>query len=144
MKKIIQEFKKFAVRGNVIDLAVGIIIGGAFGKITSSLVNDVIMPPIGVLIGGVDFSELSVTLKPEYINEVGDVISAVSLRYGLFINTIIDFVIIAFAVFMMVRVINRLQKEKEEPKKEEKLNGPTEIELLTEIRDALKKNTNTK
>ena len=140
MKKMIQEFKKFAVRGNVIDLAVGIIIGGAFGKITSSLVNDVIMPPIGVLIGGVDFTELSVTLKPEYINEVGDVISAVSLRYGLFINTIIDFVIIAFAVFMMVRVINRLQKEKEEPKKEEKPKGPTEIELLTEIRDTLKKN----
>lgn len=139
MKKIVQEFKKFAVRGNVIDLAVGIIIGGAFGKITSSLVNDVIMPPIGVLIGGVDFADLSVVLKPEYINEAGNTVSAVVLRYGMFINAVIDFLIIAFAVFMVVKVINRIQKEKEEPKKEEKPKGPTDIELLTEIRDLLKK-----
>jgi len=106
---MIKEFKEFAMRGNVVDMAVGIIIGGAFGKIVSSLVQDVIMPPIGLLLGGVDFSSLAITLK----EAVGDT-PAVLLKYGVFVNTIIDFVIIAFAIFMVIKGMNRM-KRKEEP-----------------------------
>ena len=106
---MIKEFKEFAMRGNVVDMAVGIIIGGAFGKIVSSLVQDVIMPPIGLLLGGVDFSSLAITLK----EAVGDA-PAVLLKYGVFVNTIIDFVIIAFAIFMVIKGMNRM-KRKEEP-----------------------------
>ena len=106
---MMKEFKEFAMRGNVVDMAVGIIIGGAFGKIVSSLVQDVIMPPIGLLLGGVDFSRLAITLK----EAVGDA-PAVLLKYGVFVNTIIDFVIIAFAIFMVIKGMNRM-KRKEEP-----------------------------
>ncbi|HEX9970795.1 MAG TPA: large-conductance mechanosensitive channel protein MscL [bacterium] len=105
-----KEFKEFAMRGNVVDMAVGIIIGGAFGKIVSSFVNDVIMPPIGMLLGGVDFSKLMITLK----QAVGDA-PAVAISYGKFVNTIIDFIIIAFAIFMVVKGMNKMKKKEEAP-----------------------------
>jgi large conductance mechanosensitive channel len=129
------EFREFAMRGNVVDMAVGIIIGGAFGKIVSSFVNDVIMPPIGMLVGGVDFSDLAITLK----QAAGDV-AAVTVNYGSFIQTVVDFVIIAFAIFMAIKAMNKM-KRKEEAKPEEppKPPEPTKEEvLLTEIRDLLK------
>jgi large conductance mechanosensitive channel len=107
---ITKEFKEFAMRGNVVDMAVGIIIGGAFGKIVSSFVQDVIMPPIGLLLGGVDFSDLAITLK----KAVGET-PAVVLKYGVFVNTVIDFLIIAFAIFMMVKVMNTLKRKEEAP-----------------------------
>ncbi len=127
---IIKEFREFAMRGNVIDMAVGIIIGAAFGKIVSSLVGDLIMPPIGLLLGGVDFSDLAITLKA-----AAEGAPAVVISYGKFIQTVIDFVIIAAAVFIGVKAINQLQKEQQsaapaEPSSEEK--------LLSEIRDLLK------
>ena len=128
----IKEFKNFAVRGNVIDMAVGIIIGAAFGKIVSSFVGDVIMPPIGVLIGGVDFTNLAVTIK----QAAGDD-PAVILGYGKFIQTLIDFTIIAFAIFLAVKGMNSLKKKEEEAPKAPP--APTKEELLlTEIRDLLK------
>jgi large conductance mechanosensitive channel len=105
-----KEFKAFAMRGNVVDLAVGIIIGGAFGKIVSSLVNDVLMPPIGVLLGGVDFSKFALTIK----GTAGQP-DAVTINYGVFINTVVDFLIVALAIFMMIRTINRFQKKEEAP-----------------------------
>ena len=130
---MMKEFKDFAVRGNVIDMAVGIIIGGAFGKIVSSFVADVILPPIGMLLGGVDFTTLSVVLK-----EATEETAAVVLGYGKFIQTVIDFLIIAFAIFLVIKWINSLKKKEEEapaappePSKEET--------LLTEIRDLLKR-----
>ena len=129
---LIQEFKAFASRGNVIDMAVGIIIGAAFGKIVSSFVGDVIMPPIGLILGGVDFSDLAVTLKAAE----GD-IPAVVIAYGKFIQTIIDFLIISFAIFMGLKAINTLKKKQEEEAAAPA--GPTkDQELLTEIRDLLK------
>ena len=127
---MLKEFKAFAMRGNVVDLAVGIIIGAAFGKIVTSLVNDVIMPPIGLAVGGVDFTELAVTLK----EAVGDT-PAVTINYGNFIQTIVDFVIVAFAIFLLVKGMNSLKK-KEEAKPSA---PPADIVLLTEIRDLLKK-----
>ncbi|MDH4561448.1 large-conductance mechanosensitive channel protein MscL [Pseudomonas sp. BN411] len=129
---LLNEFKAFAVKGNVVDMAVGIIIGAAFGKIVSSFVGDVIMPPIGLLIGGVDFSDLAITLKAAE----GD-IPAVVLSYGKFIQTILDFVIVAFAIFMGVKAINKLKRE--EAAAPEAPPAPTkDQELLTEIRDLLK------
>ena len=129
---ILSEFKAFAVKGNVVDMAVGIIIGAAFGKIVSSFVGDVVMPPIGLLIGGVDFSDLAITLKAAE----GD-IPAVMLSYGKFIQTVLDFVIVAFAIFMGVKVINRLKREEEAAPAAPP--APTkDQELLTEIRDLLK------
>ena len=128
----LSEFKAFAVKGNVVDMAVGIIIGAAFGKIVSSFVGDVVMPPIGLLIGGVDFSDLAITLKAAE----GD-IPAVVLSYGKFIQTVLDFVIVAFAIFMGVKVINRLKREEAAAPAEPP--APTkDQELLTEIRDLLK------
>ncbi len=126
------EFKAFAVRGNVVDMAVGIIIGAAFGKIVSSFVEDVIMPPLGVIIGGVDFSDLVIVLR-EAIGET----PAVVLRYGQFIQSVIDFIIIAFAIFLAIKFINRLRRQEEA--KPEAPPAPTKEEvLLTEIRDLLK------
>ena len=136
MKKILSEFKEFAMKGNMIDMAVGIIIGAAFGKIISSLVADVIMPPIGMLVGGIDFSELAVTLKPAE----GET-PAVLLRYGAFIQTLVDFLIIAFSVFLLVKGINtmRNRKAKNEPAPAPAVPEPTaEEKLLSEIRDLLK------
>lgn len=131
--KMLQEFKQFAMRGNVMDMAIGIIIGAAFGKIISSVVADVIMPPIGLLIGGVDFSDLALTLKAAE----GDS-PAVLLKIGVFINTVIDFLIIAFAIFMLVKGINTLKKKEEE--KPAAPPAPTKSEiLLAEIRDELRK-----
>ncbi|NMB83465.1 MAG: large-conductance mechanosensitive channel protein MscL [Ignavibacteria bacterium] len=131
--KLINEFKSFAMRGNVVDMAVGIIIGAAFGKIVSSFVNDVIMPPIGLLVGGIDFSDLSITLKA-----ATDAAPAVILKYGAFINTVIDFIIIAWAIFMVIKAMNSLKKKEEEkPAAPPKPND--EVVLLTEIRDLLKK-----
>lgn len=133
----IQDFKKFAMRGNMIDMAVGIIIGGAFGKIVSSLVNDIIMPPLGYMVGGVDFKNLKVILKPEEINAAGEVVSqVVSFNYGMFIQNVIDFLIIALAVFMMVKIANKMAKKKEEPGP---ATPPKQEILLEEIRDLLKK-----
>ncbi|HNQ12188.1 MAG TPA: large-conductance mechanosensitive channel protein MscL [Bacteroidia bacterium] len=129
----IKEFKDFAMRGNVMDMAIGIIIGGAFGKIVSSLVSDVIMPPIGLAVGGVNFSELKTTLR-----EASEGVEAVTINYGTFLQTTFDFVIIALAIFMVIKAMNNMKKKEEEapaappePSKEEK--------LLTEIRDLLKK-----
>jgi large conductance mechanosensitive channel len=129
---ILSEFKAFAVKGNVVDMAVGIIIGAAFGKIVSSFVGDVVMPPLGVLIGGVDFSDLAIVLKAAE----GD-LPAVTLAYGKFIQAIIDFTIIAFAIFVAVKVINRLKREEEAAPAAPP--APTkDQELLSEIRDLLK------
>ena len=135
---MISEFKEFAMRGNVIDLAVGVVIGGAFGKIVTSLVDKVIMPPIGMLIGNVDFSSLAWTLAPAKIGADGKEIPAVVLGYGDFINTLIQFIIVAFAIFMVVKAINRLNR-KQEPAPEAPAAPSEDVLLLREIRDALKK-----
>ena len=140
MKKFFAEFKEFAMRGNVMDMAVGVIIGTAFGKITTSLVNDVFMPLIGLLIGGVDLGQLNIVLKPEVLDEAGQVVTeAVTLGLGTFLSTVIDFVLVAFVIFLMVKTINRFHRKKEaEAPAEEEPAGPTTEELLTEIRDLLK------
>lgn len=130
---MLKEFKAFAMRGNVIDMAIGIIIGAAFGKIVASLVNDVIMPPIGILLGGVDFTDIFVTLK----QAEGDA-AAVTLNVGLFVNTVIEFIIVAFAIFMLVKGMTTLKK-KEEAKPAEPPKPSEEVLILKEIRDALKK-----
>lgn len=130
---MVSEFKKFAMKGNVVDMAVGIIIGAAFGKIVSSFVNDVLMPPLGILLGGMDFKDLAFTIK----EAAGDQ-AAVTLNYGSFIQTAIDFIIIAFAIFMMIKAMNRLSRKEEEAPAAPPKPTP-EQELLTEIRDLLKK-----
>ncbi|UCF90160.1 MAG: large conductance mechanosensitive channel protein MscL [Desulfobacterales bacterium] len=137
---LMQEFKEFAVKGNAVDMAVGIIIGGAFGKIVSSLVNDVIMPPIGRLLGNVDFTGLFINLSSTSYTTLGEAqkAGAPTLNYGNFIQTVIDFLIIAFAIFMMIKGINVLRK-KEEEKPAEPPKPSEEVLLLQEIRDALKK-----
>ena len=135
---MMSEFKEFAMRGNVIDLAVGVVIGGAFGKIVTSLVNDVVMPVIGKVVGGVNFTELAVVLTPAQMGADGkEVAAAVLLRYGAFIQSIIDFALIAFAIFVAIRVINRLQRKQEEAPAAPA--APAEdIVLLREIRDSLR------
>lgn len=110
---MLREFREFAVKGNVVDMAVGIIIGGAFGKIVSSLVNDVVMPPIGMLLGNVDFSQLAITLREKTAEA-----EAVTINYGAFINTVIDFIIVAFAIFIVIKQMNRLRRKEEQPPKE--------------------------
>jgi large conductance mechanosensitive channel len=126
---MLKEFREFAVKGNVVDMAVGIIIGAAFGKITSSFVNDVLMPPIGLLVGGMDFSSLALTLRSKT-----DAAEAVQLKYGVFLNTVIDFTIVAFAVFLFVKAVNTLRRQ--EPPAPPA--PPQEVVLLTEIRDAIR------
>jgi large conductance mechanosensitive channel len=142
--KLINEFKAFAMRGNVIDMAVGIVIGGAFGKIVSSFVADVIMPPIGLLVGGVNFSDLQLTIKegiPAQLDAAGNVVSelipAVTINYGNFIQVVVDFLIIAFAIFMVIKAMNSAKK-KEEAKPAAPPAPSKEEVLLTEIRDLLK------
>ncbi len=131
--KMLQEFKQFAMRGNVLDMAIGIILGAAFGKIVSSLVGDVILPPIGLMVGGVDFSDLALTLKSGV-----DGGTPVLLKFGVFINTVIDFLIVAFAIFMVVKGINAMQKK--EAEKPAAPPAPTKSEiLLEEIRNELRK-----
>ena len=135
---MMSEFREFAMRGNVIDLAVGVVIGGAFGKIVTALVDKVIMPPIGLLVGGVDFSRLAITLKAASVDAAGKEIPPVVLAYGEFLNAVIQFVIVAFAIFMVVKAINRLHKKPEEAPAAPAA-PPEDILLLREIRDALKK-----
>jgi large conductance mechanosensitive channel len=140
MSNFINEFKQFAMRGNVIDMAVGVIIGGAFGKIVSSLVDDVIMPPIGWLIGGVDFSSLKITLPAKELAE-GVETQAATINYGMFLQNTLDFLIVAFCIFLLIKGINKLTKKKEEAPKETPAPEPSnEDKLLTEIRDLLKNN----
>jgi len=134
----IQEFKNFAMRGNVIDLAVGVIIGGAFGKIVSSLVSDVIMPPIGALIGGINFTDIVITLKSASMDVAGDIVPAVVLKLGNFIQTVFDFTVVAFVIFLMIRTINRVSSKKAEEPVVAPAEPTKEEQLLTEIRDLLK------
>lgn len=136
MGKFLTDFKEFAMRGNVIDMAVGVIIGGAFGKIVSSLVNDVIMPVVGILTGGIDFKESKVLLKAAEMNGEEIVKPEVWLTWGMFVQNIVDFLIIAFCIFMAIRVMNRFKKKEEE--KPAAPAAPTQEELLAEIRDLLK------
>jgi large conductance mechanosensitive channel len=133
---MLKEFKEFAVKGNAVDMAVGIIIGAAFGKIVSSFVGDMIMPPLGILIGGVDFTDLAVVLK-----EASGDVAAVTMNYGKFIQTIIDFLIVAFSIFAAVKLLNSLKKKEEEAPKAAPEPAKEEV-LLTEIRDLLKQLNN--
>ena len=138
LNKTLKEFRDFAVKGNVMDLAVAVVIGGAFGKIVASLVNDIIMPIIGVILGGVKFNMLVVTLKAAKFDVAGNkVAEAVTLNYGSFIQALVDFLIIAWVIFMMVKIINSLKRKKEEAPAEEP-KPSAEEKLLTEIRDILK------
>jgi len=141
MKKLFGEFKTFIAKGNVMDMAIGVIIGSAFGKIVTSLVNDILMPLLGLATGGIDFNEKVVVLSPAIVNEAGEVIKeAATLKYGSFIQNIIDFLIIALCIFAITKALNTMSeklKKKEEPAPEAP-KGPTQEELLTEIRDLLK------
>ncbi|MBW8334288.1 MAG: large-conductance mechanosensitive channel protein MscL [Prolixibacteraceae bacterium] len=140
--KMVDEFKAFAMRGNVVDMAVGIIIGGAFGKIISSVVADVIMPPIGLLLGGVKFTDLKITLKDPVLDAAGAIATqAVTINYGNFLQVTVDFLIIAFAIFMMIKAMNSLKKKEEVVVVEAPAPPPPTNEevLLAEIRDLLKK-----
>ena len=141
MKKFFAEFKEFAMKGNVVDMAIGVVIGGAFGKITTSLVNDVIMPLISHITGGVDFSAWKWVLKAAEVDETGaETAAEIAVNYGSFIAVVLDFLIIALVLFMVVKAINKLRtigKKPEEPAEEEE-PAPTSEELLTEIRDLLK------
>jgi large conductance mechanosensitive channel len=136
---MLDEFKKFAMRGNVVDMAVGIIIGSAFGKIISSFVADVIMPPIGLLMGNVDFSQLFINLSDTSYETLAlaQEAGAPTINYGVFINTVLDFLIVAFAIFMVIRGMNKMKKQEEE-KPAEPAKPSEEVQLLTDIRDALK------
>ena len=135
---MLNEFKAFAMRGNVVDMAVGIVIGAAFGRIVSSFVNDVIMPPIGMLMGNLDFSNLFINLGDGAYQSLAaaEEAGAPVIKYGLFINNVLDFVIVAFAIFMVIRGMNKLKKQEEE-KPAEPPKPSAEVQLLTEIRDAL-------
>ncbi|MCE2869037.1 MAG: large-conductance mechanosensitive channel protein MscL [Gammaproteobacteria bacterium] len=136
---IISEFKEFALRGNVIDLAVGVVIGGAFGKIVTSLVNDLIMPSVSVLISSADFKSLSAVLRPATIGADGkETMPVILLNYGAFIQTIVDFTIIAFVIFIAIKAINRIRRQ-QQPEAPVPVEPSEEVKLLTEIRDALKK-----
>lgn len=152
MRKFFNEFKEFAMRGNVIDMAVGIVIGLAFGKVVTSLVNNIIMPPIGILTGGTDMAYLKWTLKGRDVTAEGQPIPPVTIDYGQFINTIVDFVLVAFAVFLVVKTMNALKRRRAaeapsepsapSPSPSEPEPGPRrEEELLTEIRDLLRSRT---
>ncbi len=132
---MLKEFKDFALRGNVVDMAVGIIIGGAFGKIVSSIVTDIVMPPIGVLVGGVDFADLKWEIKKAAVDAAGQVVPAVTINYGAFINVVIDFIIIALAIFLMVKAMNSFKKKQEAAPPPA---PPKQEVLLEEIRDLLK------
>ncbi len=135
---MISEFKEFAMRGNVVDLAVGVVIGAAFGKIVASLVNDIIMPGIGYIVGGVNFSDLAIELKAATVDTAGVAVPAVLVKYGAFIQTIVDFLIVAFAIFVAVKVINSLKRKQEEAPAAP-AEPSEEVKLLTEIRDSLKR-----
>ncbi|HBK29934.1 MAG TPA: large conductance mechanosensitive channel protein MscL [Parabacteroides sp.] len=138
MGQFIDEFKKFAMRGNVVDMAVGVIIGGAFGKIVTSVVNDLVMPVLGILVGGVNFTELKLTLKNAVMDGDTVVSPAVTLNYGNFMQSTFDFLIIAFSIFLFIKLINKLSRKKEEEKPATPPAPPADVQLLTEIRDLLK------
>ncbi len=142
MKKTIEEFKKFILRGNVVDMAVGVIVGSAFGKIVTSLVNDILMPPIGLLLGSVNFTDLKVVLKEGTTDAAGAEVAPVSINYGAFIQYILDFLLVALCIFSFVKAVGairaRFERKKEEEEKAEEPKGPTQEELLTEIRDLLR------
>jgi large conductance mechanosensitive channel len=128
---MLQEFKEFAVRGNVVDMAVGIVIGAAFSKIVTSVVSDIIMPPLGMLTGGIDFSAMKWVIRPADTSDPAHMVAEVAIGYGSFINTVIQFLIVAFAIFILVKIVNRLYTKAAPP-------TPPEVTLLTEIRDLLK------
>ncbi len=130
---MINEFKTFAMRGNVVDLAVGVVIGAAFGKIVSALVDHVLMPPLGLLLGGIDFSAWAITLKEAGIDAAGQAVPAVTLGIGTFINAIVQFLIIAFAIFLVVKALNAVKRTEEAA-----AEPPADVKLLTEIRDLLR------
>ena len=136
MGKFLEDFKAFAIKGNVIDMATGVIIGGAFGKIVSSLVDDIIMPPIGYLIGGVNFTDLKFELPKVTVEGVE--LAPATINYGNFIQTSLDFIIVAFCIFMLLKGVMKLSKKKEEEAAPAAPTGPTQEELLAEIRDLLK------
>ena len=142
MKKFLNEFKDFAMRGNVIDMAIGVVIGGAFGKITTSLVDNIIMPLIGLLTGGIDLTKWDIVLKPAVTEMVDGVLKettpAVMLGIGTLLSVIINFIIIAFVIFLLIKGMNRLHRKKEDEPAVEQPAAPTSEELLTEIRDLLK------
>ena len=144
MKKFFEEFKTFAMRGNVVDMAVGVVIGGAFGKISTSIVNDIIMPLVSMITGGIDLNQWKIVLKEAVANAEGviDPATEVAIRFGNTIAIVLDFIIIAFAVFCMVKALNNLHRKKEEPAPEPEPEpappAPTTEELLAEIRDLLK------
>ena len=144
MKKFFEEFKTFAMRGNVIAMAVGVVIGGAFGKISTSIVNDIIMPMVSILTGGINFNEWKIVLKEAVANAEGviDPATEVAIKFGSTIAVIVDFIIVAFAVFCMIKLLNNLHRKKEEPAPEPEAEpappAPTTEELLAEIRDLLK------
>ena len=138
MGRFIEEFKKFAMRGNVVDMAVGVIIGGAFGKIVTSVVNDLVMPVLGVLVGGVNFTDLKLTLKEAVMDGETVVSPAVTLNYGNFLQSTFDFLIIAFSIFMFIKLINKLSRKKEEAQPATPPAPPADVQWLTEIRDLLK------
>ena len=142
MKKLLNEFKDFAMRGNVIDMAIGVVIGGAFGKITTSLVDNIIMPLIGLLTGGIDLTKWDIVLKPAVTEMVDGVMTettpAVMLGIGTLLSVIINFIIIAFVIFLLIKGMNRLRRKKEDEPAVEQPAAPTSEELLTEIRDLLK------
>ena len=140
--KIIKEFKEFAIKGNVFDIAIGIIIGTAFGKVVSSLVNDLLLPPLGFLIDKVDFKNLAIVIKEAEKDNAGLILQeAIAINYGNFIQTIINFLIIAFSIFVVIRIFNRI-RNKAEDTKDQTIPTPKNIEILAEIRDLLKKNKN--
>ena len=138
MGRFIEEFKKFAMRGNVVDMAVGVIIGGAFGKIVTSVVNYLVRPVLGVLVEGVNFTDLKLTLKEAVMDGETVVSPAVTLNYGNFLQSTFDFLIIAFSIFMFIKLINKLSRKKEEAQPATPPAPPADVQLLTEIRDLLK------
>jgi len=146
MNKLLQEFKEFAMRGNVVDMAVGVIIGGAFGKIVTSLVNDIIMPIVGVLTGGNNFSEFKFVMKQAVVDgTTQEVITPeVAVTWGVFVQTIVDFLIIAFCIFMAIKLMNKMMRKKKEEAAPAAPAGPTQEELLAEIRDLLKQQADSK
>ncbi len=142
MSNFLKEFKEFAMKGNVVDMAVGVIIGAAFGKIVTSLVNDIIMPVIGVLTGGVNFSDKAWVIKEAVMNGTEVITPAVSVTWGSFIQTIIDFLIVAFCIFVAIKFVNKLKRPEEEAPAAPA--GPTQEELLTDIRDILRRDLDKK
>ncbi|MBJ2184680.1 MAG: large-conductance mechanosensitive channel protein MscL [Muribaculaceae bacterium] len=138
MGKFFSDFKEFAMRGNVVDMAVGVVIGAAFGKIVSSLVSEVIMPAVGLLTGGVNFADLKWVIKAATVDAAGTEIPEVAIGYGAFVQAILDFLIIAFCIFVLIRMLMKLKKKEEVVEEEAAPAAPTQEQLLTEIRDILK------